>query len=100
MDFYSPLGPAAVNFNCQIRRTFFHNTDSWPMHDSSDPLNGWSIKEVEATSTGPATSDIYGKLFRHLRFVLDGFLGRMESSSVAFELVQLDAADLPRHLAE
>ncbi|KAM0234889.1 hypothetical protein ACHAPO_006253 [Fusarium lateritium] len=94
-----PFGTCRSEFQLP-NPTFFQNADNWPMHDSSDPLNGWSMKEVEATSTGSATSDIYGKLFRHLKFVLNGFLGRMETSSVAFELLQIHAADLPRYLTE
>lgn len=68
------------------------------MHDNADPLNGWSVEEVERTSTGPATSDIYGKLFYYLRSLLNAFLNRISSSNVAFELLQMDVAELPRHL--
>jgi hypothetical protein len=81
-------------------RTFFKSTDSWPLHGGSDPLHGWSMKDIEATSTGPATSDIYGKLFHHLRSLLKGFLERMERSTMSFRLLQMDAIDLPNHLAK
>ncbi|EXK76747.1 hypothetical protein FOQG_18522 [Fusarium oxysporum f. sp. raphani 54005] len=92
-----PFGASRNEFQ-QPNPTFFQTTDSWPMHDNADPLNGWSVKEVETTSTGLATSDIYGKLFYHVRFALKAFLDRMCSSSVAFELLQVDASDLPGHL--
>ena len=38
------------------------------MQDNADPLNGWSLKEVEDTSIGPAAADIYGKLFYHVSY--------------------------------
>jgi hypothetical protein len=68
------------------------------MYDNADPLNGWSLKEVETTSTGLATSDIYGKLYYRIRVTLKAFLERISSLSVAFELLQVDASDLPGHL--
>jgi hypothetical protein len=92
-----PFGSCRSEFQ-QPNPTFFQNTESWSMHDNADPLNGWSMKEVEATPTGPATSDIYGKLFHHVRLALKVFLERISSSSVTFELFQVDASDLPSHL--
>lgn len=68
------------------------------MHDNADPLNGWSSKEVEDSSSGPATADIYGKLFYHLRAVLRTFLLRLSDLQVSFRLFQVDASDLPNHL--
>jgi hypothetical protein len=56
------------------------------------------VKEVETTSTGLATSDIYGKLLYHVKFALKAFLERMSSLSIAFELLQVDASNLPSHL--
>lgn len=70
------------------------------MRDNSDPLSGWSIKEIEATSIGPATSDIYGKLFRHVKCLLKAFVERLSSSSMTFKLLQVDASDLPSHQLE
>lgn len=68
------------------------------MHDSADPLNGWSLKEVEDSSSGPATADIYGKLFYHVCAVLRAFLLRLSVLKVFFRLLQVDASDLPDHL--
>ncbi|KAF5026431.1 hypothetical protein F66182_1496 [Fusarium sp. NRRL 66182] len=92
-----PFGASRSEFQ-HPNPTFFQTADSWPMHDNADPLNGWSVKEVETTSSGLATSDIYGKLFNHVRFLLNAFLERISSSSVAFELFQVDASELPGHL--
>lgn len=68
------------------------------MHDNADPLNGWSLKEVEDCSSGPATADIYGKLFYHIRAVLRAFVIRVSSLQVSFRLSQVDASDLPNYL--
>jgi hypothetical protein len=64
------------------------------MHDNADPLNGWSLKEVEATSSGPAGADVYGKLFYHVRTVLRAFLLRLSGLQVSFRLLQMDASKL------
>jgi hypothetical protein len=68
------------------------------MRDNADPLNGWSTNEVEDTSSGPATADIYGKLFYHVRAVLRAFLLRLSGLQVSFRLFQVDASDLPDYL--
>lgn len=68
------------------------------MRDNADPLNGWSLKEVEESSSGPAAADIYGKLFYHVRAVLRAFLLRLSGLQVSFRLFQVDGSDLPDHL--
>ncbi|KAI8274115.1 hypothetical protein K4K60_010030 [Colletotrichum sp. SAR11_57] len=71
---------------------------SWPMYDNADPLNRWSAKDVQETQTGPATADIYGKLFISLRAVLRAFLRRLSSSQTSFRLFHMDASALPGFL--
>ncbi|RFN52959.1 hypothetical protein FIE12Z_2730 [Fusarium flagelliforme] len=66
---------ASVVHRAYKERTFFQTADRWPMYDNADPLNGWSAKDIEATSTGLATSDIYGKMYYYVRGVLEAFLG-------------------------
>ena len=68
------------------------------MRDNADPLNGWSLKDIEHTSSGPAAADIYGKLFYHVRTVLRAFLLRLSGLQVSFQLYHLDASDLLNHL--
>lgn len=68
------------------------------MNDNADPLHGWSSDEVADTSSGPATADIYGKLFFYIRGMLQSFLGRLPNQRLSFELFQVDAACLPDHL--
>ena len=89
---------ASVVHRAYKERTFFQTADRWPMYDNADPLNGWSAKDIEATSTGLATSDIYGKMYYYVRGVLEAFLGGMSSRTAAIEPLQVDASDLPSHL--
>ncbi|KAG4287362.1 hypothetical protein FPRO06_05014 [Fusarium proliferatum] len=78
--------------------TLFHSPCSWPMEYSCEPLDGWSAKDVEMTQHGPATSDIYGKLFTYLRSVLKHFMSRMANKKITFQLLHLNATDLLDHL--
>ncbi|KAK1490750.1 hypothetical protein CCUS01_14345 [Colletotrichum cuscutae] len=79
-------------------RDAFRHPNPWPMYDNADPLNGWSSKDVQETQTGPATADIYGKLFTSLRTVLRAFLRRLLSSQTSFKLFYMDASALPKFL--
>ncbi|GIK06628.1 hypothetical protein Aspvir_002278 [Aspergillus viridinutans] len=92
-----PFGSSRNEFR-EPNRTFFHTANTWPMKDNADPLHGWSLDEVSATTTGPATADIYGKLYFYIRGMLRSFLGRLRSLKLSFELFQLDAVSLPDHL--
>ncbi|KAH7204657.1 hypothetical protein DER44DRAFT_666985 [Fusarium oxysporum] len=92
-----PFGAQRSEF-CEPNPTFFQSADHWPMFDSADPLDGWLLNEVEKTPTGLATFDIYGKLFHYVRSMLVKFLARAAKSTVAFQLLQVDAANLPDHV--
>lgn len=79
-------------------RTLYQKANTWPIYDSADPLNGWSPKDVEDTSSGPATADIYGKLFYHLRALLRTFILNLSKLAVSFRLFHLAFSDLQSHL--
>ncbi|KAJ0336226.1 hypothetical protein KNSL1_013354 [Colletotrichum chrysophilum] len=70
---------------------------SWPMYDNAEPLNGWSAKDVQETQTGPATADIYGKLFISLRTVSNisdaGYLGIHHTLNLMIPLLQSPLVD-------
>lgn len=68
------------------------------MPDNADPRHGWPAEDIEHTSTGAATADIYGKLFYYLRGTISSFLTRLRSISVSFQLLQVDATLLPDYL--
>ncbi|KAF9773218.1 hypothetical protein IL306_009010 [Fusarium sp. DS 682] len=92
-----PFGAGRTEFTIP-NPTFFKPNATWPMHDSANPLNGWSAKEVEMAPNGPATSDIYGKLFNFLRSMLKRFIARVSNMEAAFQLLHVDAAHLPGHV--
>ncbi|KFY28454.1 hypothetical protein V493_02929 [Pseudogymnoascus sp. VKM F-4281 (FW-2241)] len=92
-----PFGSPRLDFQ-EPNPTLFQTADTWPLHDNADPLNGWSLKEVEDSSSGPASADIYGKLFYYIHQELRTFLLRLSGLEVSFRLFQVNAADLPDHL--
>ncbi|OJJ76995.1 hypothetical protein ASPBRDRAFT_49989 [Aspergillus brasiliensis CBS 101740] len=78
--------------------TLFHSRDIWPFRDDTDPRESWEWKQVHDTSSGPATADIYGKLFFHIRGILQSFLCRLSDLDLSLTLLQLNAVELPNHL--
>ena len=80
--------------------TLFQNNDNWPMKDSADPLDGWSWEEVAATSSGPASADVYGKLFYYLQGLVRGFLGQLSSLKITFKIFQMDIISLSDHVED
>jgi hypothetical protein len=68
------------------------------MPDNADPRHGWPAEEVEDTSTGRATADIYGKLFFYLRSKISPFLMRLRSINASFKLLQVDAASISNYV--
>lgn len=67
------------------------------MMDSADPLNGWDLVEVSATSAGPASNDLYGQLFNHLKSVFTSFCYRLATCNLEFQLLNVNAEDLGLH---
>ncbi|KAJ0168197.1 hypothetical protein CTA2_8707 [Colletotrichum tanaceti] len=92
-----PFGASHVDFQ-HPNPTMFQDTERWPMKDDADPLHGWSSKDVQAASNGPASDDIYGKLFVHVQTLLGAFLRRLSGLRASFQLFQMDASDVPGHL--
>lgn len=60
----------------------------------ANPLSGWSLRDVLETRSGPATADVYGKLFRYLHKTLARFVERLSSTKIAFQFHQTTAAHL------
>jgi hypothetical protein len=68
------------------------------MKDNADPLHGWSLPEVLEQKAGPASNDIYGKLYHHLYDQLSSFRRNLSTSnSCVFKLFNMDANALARH---
>ncbi|KAL4749304.1 hypothetical protein BDW72DRAFT_214109 [Aspergillus terricola var. indicus] len=78
--------------------TIYDSSNTWPMRDNADPRHGWPAEDIERTSTGAATADIYGKLFYYLRGIISSFLTRLHSLSASLQVLQVDAASLPDYL--
>jgi hypothetical protein len=65
------------------------------MKDDAEPLHGWSLREVLEQRAGPASNDLYGKLYRHLHDLLSSFRRRLRKShSCNFKLSHMDAKAL------
>lgn len=68
------------------------------MKDSADPLDGWNPNEILSIDIAPATNDVYGKLFCYLTSLLTSFHRRLASHGAKFQLVNVNATDLPDQL--
>lgn len=77
-----------------IVRTVFDSTREWRMMDSSDPLDGWSLKTLLATKASPAKKDAYGQLYYYLKRVFTKLHSRLRSNAVSLELHHVDAQTL------
>ena len=62
------------------------------------PLNGWSLSDVLKTDVGPATSDMFGKLFYHVQSVFHSFYRHIAIADVEFQLFNFDAKELPGYI--
>lgn len=67
------------------------------MDDKADPLDGWPIREVARVQT-MAKEDLYGKLYIYLQGVFQKFLDRLARVEIDFELLNMDAIQLPGNL--
>ena len=70
------------------------------MSDCSDSVDGWGLEEVEATLSGAASADVYGKLYYFVRGMLVSFLRRLSDTKASFRLFQIDVTELPAYLEE
>ncbi|RWA06465.1 hypothetical protein EKO27_g8646 [Xylaria grammica] len=71
--------------------TIFKSSNEWPMMDSADPTDGWSIKTFLATKAGPAKKDTYGQLHHYLKRLFLSFHHYLHSKPVFFELHHVNA---------
>ncbi|KAH9206685.1 hypothetical protein DL95DRAFT_486583 [Leptodontidium sp. 2 PMI_412] len=88
-----PFGQPRSEFDTP-NPTLYQTTDFWPMMDSADPLEGWTIKDVVRLAP-LAKNYIYGSLFNYLREILLQFCNQVSRLKVHFHLFQVDALDLP-----
>ena len=87
----------------QLTQTYstLFQSDVWPMKDDAEPLHGWSLREVLEQRAGPASNDLYGKMYRHLHDLLSSFRRRLRTShSCNFKLFHVDAKVLAGQLGD
>ncbi|KAE8361677.1 hypothetical protein BDV27DRAFT_26211 [Aspergillus caelatus] len=92
-----PFGVSREDFRVP-NPTLFHNEHPWPMPDSADPLQGWTLAEVLHASYG-AKHDLYGQLYVHIKRYLETFCKRLHTLKLNICLFKKDAMDLPDKLA-
>ncbi|EGP86268.1 uncharacterized protein MYCGRDRAFT_86714 [Zymoseptoria tritici IPO323] len=89
-----PFGHSREEFEI-VNPTLFVGS-RWLLHDEDDPLNGWDWGEIMRTDSGPATNDLYGKLYFLLSEKLARFVRRIRSGPFHFHFHSRDAAILPK----
>ncbi|SMR64258.1 unnamed protein product [Zymoseptoria tritici ST99CH_3D1] len=72
----------------------------WPVNAHADITAGWSLQEIMAQNSCPATNDLHGKLFFLIRDLLIKFHRRVNSPTQAtnFHFLHMDAMALDDHL--
>ncbi|KAI1101065.1 hypothetical protein F4804DRAFT_317033 [Jackrogersella minutella] len=80
--------------------TLFRDTDTWPLKDDADPINGWQKQEILKFPSGAAINDIYGKLNFFLGDIITRFHRRLMSSDIMFQLLNVNAEDLQKHVGQ
>lgn len=69
------------------------------MNGHDDPLRGFHYSETVGVDSGPASNDVYGKLFCHLQDLLQTFRARLSTIKRKFLMLNMDATELPEHLS-
>lgn len=79
-------------------RTLFESNQSWPLKDSSDPLEGWNIFDILNKTPRAASSDVYGKLYFYLQYAFKAFIEKSITLNASFQLFNVNAEELSKHL--
>ncbi|KAJ8610783.1 hypothetical protein MRB53_038334 [Persea americana] len=61
------------------------------MPDNANPLDGWSFPEILQTGSGPASADLYGKLYYYIYSHLKRFHNRLTLYGTDFYFLNVDA---------
>jgi hypothetical protein len=84
---------------CFPNPTFFRDARSliyhiWKHEDTADPLDGWERLDVLSTDCGPASQDLYGKLYYYLKDMFRGFRQQVLSREMSFEVLNINPQKL------
>ncbi|KAI2467246.1 hypothetical protein F4781DRAFT_444529 [Annulohypoxylon bovei var. microspora] len=80
--------------------TLFRDTNSWPMKDDADPINGYRFDKIKGFSCDAPANDIYGKLSFFLQDLVTRFHRRLKSSDIKFHLMNVNAEELHDYVGE
>ncbi|RCI15981.1 hypothetical protein L249_3026 [Ophiocordyceps polyrhachis-furcata BCC 54312] len=89
----APFGLPRHDFT-EPNPTMYNEFNFWPTLSESDPAAGWDSKDVAETSSGPASADMYGKLYYHVRSVIQSFIRRSAEGQVSIRLLHYDLVEL------
>ncbi|RDA86906.1 hypothetical protein CP532_1837 [Ophiocordyceps camponoti-leonardi (nom. inval.)] len=89
----APFGLSRHDFT-EPNPTMYGEYDFWPILSESDPAAGWDSKAIAETSSGPASCDMYGKLYYHVRAVIQSFIQRLAEGKTSIRLFNYDALEI------
>lgn len=74
--------------------------EQWPIPCYATPLHGWKYTDTVATSAGPATNDVYGRLYHHILLQLKAFRKQVGTTTTTFDFYNISATDIPSVLEQ
>lgn len=81
-----PFGASRDQFDVPNPLFFPRGNDkAWPMHDASEPMNGYSYRQVMKKARD-AKNDIYGALHTYLLEFIQAFCERIKTLDVTFNI--------------
>lgn len=103
VDLFGRIREFVLKTTCRLRltdvgRTLYSTTGKWSLPDDVDPLRGWHLDDIDSTSSGTASADIYGKLYYHVHHMLSNFLDRLRTTTASFDFSNVNALQLPLHI--
>ncbi|TFK68722.1 hypothetical protein BDN72DRAFT_841394 [Pluteus cervinus] len=93
----SPFSVDTTAFT-EPNRTIFDQTGRWLSMDSTNPLYGWDMTDVCASSKkyGTDVADIYGCLFFYLKDEFEKFAKRIQNCNINIYVTQFEAQTLSK----
>ncbi|RDA90834.1 hypothetical protein CP533_1556 [Ophiocordyceps camponoti-saundersi (nom. inval.)] len=89
----APFGTPRHDFT-EPNPTIYNEFHFWPTTSESEPSAGWYSKDIAETSSGPASADMFGKLYYHVRSVIQSFIRRTAAGQVSIRLLNSDITEL------
>ncbi|KAI0890391.1 uncharacterized protein GGS22DRAFT_183737 [Annulohypoxylon maeteangense] len=80
--------------------TLFRDTESWPLKDDADPINGYRLDKIKVFPCDAPANDLYGKLSFLLKDLITRFHRRLQNSNIQFHLLNVNAQDLQNYTGQ